>query len=165
MMVSAVRLAATTVKDSLIWSSLKFDNLTTPSTRLRRTLTRTALRAVESLSRANTFPAPILAKAMARIPDPAPTSRAVIFSCVNELVTSSRNSKQQRVVGCAPVPKAIPGSMVMTFRSDGGYVLSHGGVIHKPFPTFWGEKNLRQELFQFLSFRIVQRIGCSAIPG
>ena len=164
MITSAVRLATTSLKGRLMRSGPELVSKTAFPTPFRRTLVRATLRAMGSLSKAKTSLTPILAKAMARIPDPVPTSRALMIRG-HVRITSSRNSRQPRVVAWLPVPKAMPGSISITFRRNGRLGLSHGGEIKKPLATFCGVKNLRQESFQFLSFKTVQRSECLVSSG
>ena len=56
---------------------------------------------------------------------------------------------QLRVVACVPVPKAMPGSMVITWRRRNFGGVNHGGVTQKLLPTRRGLMNRFQEFCQF----------------
>ena len=62
---------------------------------------------------------------MERMPEPQPTSRNVrsTFSAARASIAS----RHARVVGCWPVPNAMPGSSVSTFWPGAGVTASHGG--------------------------------------
>ena len=64
-----------------------------------------------------------VAAATERTPEPQPTSSRLVDS------TSCRSSRQSRVVACAPVPNARPGSITTATTSAGGS--SHGGPIQQ----------------------------------
>src|SRR5687768_2379647 len=93
--------------------------------------------------------APKSVNAIARMPEPVPTSRAENFLAAILEAAASRNSMQSRVVACVPVPNAIPGSIVITRRRRnlGGEI--HGGVTQKLLPTRRGLMNRFQECCQF----------------
>ena len=78
-------------------------------------------------------------------------------ACRDESATASRNSMQPRVVAWVPVPKAMPGSMVITWRRR-----NFGGVKPrwrhpKRFPTRRGLMKRFQECCQFSCRMIFQR--------
>ncbi len=49
-------------------------------------------------------------------------------------MTESSHSRQSRVVGCEPVPKAMPGSSVMLIAAGSGCACQDG-TIHRRFDT------------------------------
>ena len=67
-----------------------------------------------SMSTATTGPKPSRAAAIESTPEPQPTSSRLARGW------SSRSSRQSRVVGCAPVPNARPGSITTASASPGG---------------------------------------------
>ena len=75
-------------------------------------------------STAKTGANPSLAAATARTPEPQPASSRLPRS------SRARSSMQARVVGCAPVPNARPGSTTTAGSPAGGG--SHGGPIQSP---------------------------------
>ena len=90
-------------------------------TRLQRAFARKFSRATwsatGSLSMAQILRAPNRANAMAKIPEPVPTSSAENYWPPSLSATMFENSMQLRVVACVPVPKAMPGSMVITLTA------------------------------------------------
>ena len=79
---------------------------------------------------------PSFAAAIERTPEPQPTSSRPVGS------TSCRSSRQSRVVACAPVPKARPGSITTAIASAGAS--SHGGPTQKrPTRTPWWNSRQR----------------------
>src|SRR5881275_3734219 len=83
-----------------------------------------------SMSTACTGANPRFAPATERTPDPQPTSSRLVGS------TACRSSRQSRVVACAPVPNARPGSITTATASGGGS--SHGGPTQqRPTLTPW----------------------------
>ena len=91
--------------------------------------------ATGSLSTARIGSNPRRAAAIDSTPDPQPTSSSDPRSDV------ASSSTQRRVVGCAPVPKARPGSI--TTAGSPGSGCSHGGPIQSP-PARAGRWNARQ---------------------
>ena len=77
---------------------------------------------------------------MPSTPEPQPTS-----SSEPPRPVRASSSTQSRVVGCAPVPNARPGS-ITTARSGSGGV-SHGGPSHRP-ATSTGRWNARHAFSQ-----------------
>ena len=75
---------------------------------------------------------------MASTPEPQPTSSRLPRSAC-----SASSSRQSRVVACAPVPKARPGSITTVSAPCGGG--SHGGPIQSR-PTATGRWNPRQRV-------------------
>ena len=65
-----------------------------------------------SMSTPSASRAPSFSAAMARMPDPVPMSSTRSLPCTS----LSSISRQRLVVSWVPVPKAMPGSMVMTVR-------------------------------------------------
>ena len=110
---------------------------------------RASLRLAALALVAQTGLAPNLTSTMARMPAPVPTSSAVKRRPLSESATCSINSMQPRVVAWVPVPKAKPGSMVMTWRERNFGGVSHGGVTQKDWPTRRGLMKRRQESCQF----------------
>ncbi len=76
-----------------------------------------------SRSNAPTGAKPSFAAAIESTPDPQPTSTRLVGS------TSWRSSRQSRVVGCAPVPNARPGSTTTGIVPPGAS--SHGGPTQR----------------------------------
>ena len=79
------------------------------------TFSEAAAVASGSLSMPTTRSAPNKAAAMPRIPVPVPTSRTRAAAMSGSTACSS--SRDRVVVAWCPVPKAIPGSISMTFSS------------------------------------------------
>ena len=92
-----------------------------------------------STSTASTGAKPSFAAAIASTPEPQPTSSRLPRG------SSSSSSRQSRVVGCAPVPNARPGSITTAIASAGGS--SHGGPTQSG-PTRTGRWNVRQRSAQ-----------------
>src|SRR5579875_3728475 len=68
--------------------------------------------------------------ARARMPEPVPTSSTRIPGCVR----CSICSRHIRVVGCRPVPKAMPGSSSSTTSSARGLYSRQEGRITRRWP-------------------------------
>ena len=109
-MTEALMLATTTSKAPTASSTLPSSTRTTAPRPFRRTFSRAACAACGSLSSARTLAAPRRAAARARMPEPVPRSSTSAPGCT----VSSRARRHISVVGCWPVPKAIPGSRRMT---------------------------------------------------
>ena len=92
--------------------------------RSRRPSPRATSTATGSESIATTGPNPSFAAATARTPEPQPASRRLAGSIRDS------SSMQARVVGCAPVPNARPGSTTTAVSPAGGGI--QGGPIHNP---------------------------------
>ena len=75
---------------------------------------RVASTAIGSVSTPATVAAPACAAAIARMPEPQPTSRTLAPARPPVAAKRSRAARHSRVVGCRPVPKAIPGSSART---------------------------------------------------
>jgi len=147
--VSAVRLATTTVKACLIELSFVALSWTFSTTRLTCKFSEATFTATGSLSIARISLAPNSAKAMASIPEPVPTSKPVNLPAPTRARTISRNSIQARVVAWVPVPKAMPGSIVITCRRRKCGGVSHGGVTQKLSPTRRGLMKRFHDCCQF----------------
>ena len=87
---------------------------------------------------------PSRAAAMASTPEPQPMSRAEPID--GDRARGSRRVRICRVVGCWPVPKPWPGSMI---RAPGG--ASHGGAMTIVSVTWIGAKRARQAFSQSTS--------------
>src|SRR5215210_395938 len=87
---------------------------TSVATPFRRAFASVASTARGSVSTARTRAAPSFAAAIVRIPDPQPTSSTVALSTRPASALPSSAARQRRVVGCSPVPNAIPGSSSRT---------------------------------------------------
>ena len=85
-----------------------------PRRRSRAAFARVDSTAGSSRSTPVTGPKPSFAAAIERTPEPQPTSSRLVRG------RSSSSSRQSRVVGCAPVPKARPGSTTTASASAGG---------------------------------------------
>ena len=109
------------------------------ATPFRAALRVAASTAAGSTSTATTGAKPSTAAAIATTPEPQPISRMLCGSI------SATSSRHRRVVACAPVPNARPGSMTTGTTSPGGR--SHGGPIHSG-PTRTGRWNSRQRSSQ-----------------
>src|SRR5206468_8275038 len=93
------------------------------STPFARALASVASTAAASTSTATTGAKPSLAAAIESTPEPQPTSRMLVGR------TSCSSSRQSRVVGWAPVPKARPGSITTASTAGGG--TSQGGPTQR----------------------------------
>jgi hypothetical protein len=91
------------------------------------------------MSTATTGAKPSFTAAIDSTPEPHPTSSKLPGGC------SCNSSSVSRVVGCAPVPKARPGST--TIASTVGGAASQGGPIQKrPTTTpWWNERQLSSQ--------------------
>ena len=74
-----------------------------------RAFAAVASTAIGSVSRPSASRAPSLTAAIARIPEPQPTSRTRAPSRAPRSASDSTPARQRRVVGWSPVPNAIPG--------------------------------------------------------
>src|SRR6185369_9761157 len=83
--------------------------------------------AIGSVSTPRTDAAPSRAAAIARIPEPQPTSRTRAAPSRPRSATSSSAARHSRVVGRRPVPKAIPGSRSRTTSPGAGSWASQVG--------------------------------------
>ena len=98
------------------------------STPLTFAFSRAESSATSSRSTAVIGSKPSFAAAIESTPEPQPTSSRLAGSA------SCRKSRQRRVVACAPVPNARPGSITTGTRSAGGD--SHGGPTQsRPMET------------------------------
>ena len=79
--------------------------------------------------------APSRTAAIARIPDPQPTSRTVRPSTPPRSASCSSAARQSRVVGCSPVPNAIPGSRARTTSPSAARCRRQVGRITSRRPT------------------------------
>ena len=91
-----------------------------------------------SMSQASTGPQPSLAAAIARMPLPQPQSAIGPSG-----VSSTRSSKDSRVVACEPVPNPCPGSMTTSSAPSRGSC--HGGRTRSG-PTSIGTWNECQSI-------------------
>jgi hypothetical protein len=97
---------------------------TSMSTAFASAVPRATSTATGSESIATTGPNPSFAAATARTPEPQPASRRLAGSIRDS------SSMHARVVGCAPVPNARPGSTTTAVSPAGGGI--QGGPIHNP---------------------------------
>src|ERR671936_190430 len=123
--------------------------LTVTAVPFARAFSRAAFTAVGSVSSALTGTKPSFAAATARTPEPQPRSITLVRG------RSRRSSRQSRVVACAPVPNAWPGSITTgTASASGG---SQRGPIQRG-PTRTGRWNRFQAVSQSSS-------TSAAVPG
>jgi len=87
--------------------------------------------AIGSISTAIASFAPSISAAMDSIPLPQPRSTTLSPS----LTSSSMYSRHMRVVGCEPVPNAMPGSSDNTRLPWASYSSSHDGLTSRCLPT------------------------------
>src|SRR5579862_2877647 len=80
---------------------------------LTRTFSRATRMASRSKSQASTRAAPSFAAAIARMPLPVPRSSKLQSRPCNALLASQSRRRQEAVVACSPVPKAIPAGMTI----------------------------------------------------
>ena len=97
---------------------------TSSSTPFARAVSAVTSTATSSRSTARTGAKPRRAAATATTPDPQPASSRLPRS------SPARRSMHARVVGCAPVPNARPGSTTTASSPAGGAI--HGGPIQIP---------------------------------
>mgnify|MGYP001131308026 CR=1 FL=1 len=103
---------------------------------LVRAFSRLARMAASSISTPKAKADPNFRAAMDRIPDPHPTSITVVDDPGISLLPprySSINSRHNWVVGCVPVPKAMPGSIRIGSRPGSGDSIQ-AGTITRRFP-------------------------------
>ncbi len=112
-----MRLASTTSKGPPVVGSEPSRARTRRATWLRRALAMVASTAMGSMSTPTTRAAPKRAAATDRMPEPQPTSMTDAPSSRPASASRSRPTRQSRVVGWRPVPKAMPGSSAMTTSS------------------------------------------------
>ena len=103
--------------------------------RFRRALATVASTAIGSVSTPRTVAAPRRAAAIARMPDPQPTSSTRAPSRLPRSVASSSADRHSLVVGCSPVPNAIPGSRARTMSSGAARWRRQVGRITMRRPT------------------------------
>ena len=96
---------------------------------------RVASTASGSVSTASTEPAPSRPAARARMPEPLPMSRTDAPWTNPASAHASIPARHSRVVGCSPVPKAIPGSSAMTTSPEVGRCSRHVGRMTSRRPT------------------------------
>ena len=90
--------------------------------------------ASSSMSTPSACLTPSLRAAIDRMPEPHPMSiTSILFKTLRVSRTSSSSSRHNCVEGCAPVPKAIPGSIKIGMRSFRGGS-SQAGTIISFFP-------------------------------
>src|SRR3990170_4882790 len=106
---------------------------TTPCTPLAAAFSRAAFTACGSMSRASARLAPSLAAAMARMPEPAPRSSTAPPGRPPEADSSSAR-RHIAVVGCWPVPNAMPGSISMTVSPAATSWVAHEGLTRSRLP-------------------------------
>ncbi|HEV2356747.1 MAG TPA: hypothetical protein VGZ23_03940 [bacterium] len=100
----------------------------------RRTFARATATATGSLSTAQTRRAPNAAAAIARTPEPVPTSNTTARGRAPRAASRPRSAR--RVLGWVPVPNAMPGSIATATSPARGAARSHEGrTSNRPMRT------------------------------
>ncbi|EKD40875.1 MAG: hypothetical protein ACD_74C00139G0001 [uncultured bacterium] len=114
---------------------------------------------------AKTSWAPKRAAAMARMPVPVPTSRTVLGGVFLSWKSASTNSRASLVLAWCPVPKAMPGSISITFSPGFGWYDSQVGLITRWAVIGRGLNRSFQALFQSSSGMISVSSRVVPSPG
>ena len=105
------------------------------ASRLRRAFASVASMAIGSVSTPRASAAPSLTAAMARMPEPQPTSSTRAPSMAPSSASDSSAARHSRVVGWRPVPNAMPGSSARTTSSGWRRCRRQVGRITSRRPT------------------------------